>query len=811
MYKNILAVLFIVSISGCNGSGDNSRNPEQNSTGNGNEHNIIYEHNNTSNNSHTNQDANNSSQTDSSDRNVTSDNNDTLNNSSNLNSDDSNITSDHNSTSDNNQTIDYLAPTITLKGANPLILELGQSFRDPGAVAVDDVDGNVEVKVSGSVDTTKAGTYTLTYSVTDSAGNSASVKRVVKVVTILPKNITDKIAVRFLNKATFGATLSDVVHLKELGVQEWLDEQFAMPKSNQPYLTKMIEIAKDADPDNNTYSVEEYLADNDTVFNKNVGSFHSPRFRLASWYDNALRAKDQLRHRTAYALSQIIVESDFEPIFTRRAEALARYFDILYDNALGSYKKLLTDISFNSGMSMFLTFNGSKKHYQNRAGIDVYPDENYAREIMQLFSIGLNKLNMDGTPIKDKNGNLIPTYTQEDVNELAKVFTGFDIKRNNRYGLVGFRRGDLTHRVEFTATYHDNGEKRVLGETIPAGLSGDDDVKAAIDIIFHQPSVAPYIAKKLIMRLTKSNPSPAYVQRVALAFKNSDFDSKEAVKAVFLDPELWDDLKSNRVIKFKEPQIAMTQFLRVFYAKPMPKWYFCGYGAPRDENASNCHIATNSFLFNDTRSYLGQGAGLAPTVFNFYDDGFIPNDENFKSQKIVAPELQIQTDSVLIKFSKQIYNYLALYENKNILDKPYWKNGKLIRFNSYEELFKSQVHIVLYYIGADKLIIDAKDEYELTEMVIDGDSDGDYEHLGEKNEDGYTDGKEALRALIDFEDKKLTGGMLSQEEKNILYEKLKDRIYNSYYKAYPKRREVYERIIVPTILSIVTSSKYMVE
>jgi len=253
----------------------------------------------------------------------------------------------YNNTNSNYNTKDTKSPKITLNGDNPLILELGQSFRDPGAVAIDDVDGNVEVSVSGSVDTEQLGTYTLTYSATDSAGNSASVKRVIKVVTVLPKNITDKIAIRFLNKATFGATMDDVAHLKEIGVEKWLDEQFAMSKSDQPYLRKMIEIAKDADPDNNTYSVEEYLSDNDIVFNKNVGSFHSPRFRLASWYDNALRAKDQLRHKVAYALSQIIVESDFEPIFTRRAEALARYFDILYDNALGSYKKLLTNISFN--------------------------------------------------------------------------------------------------------------------------------------------------------------------------------------------------------------------------------------------------------------------------------------------------------------------------------------------------------------------------------------------------------------------------------------------------------------------------------
>jgi len=611
-------------------------------------------------------------------------------------------------------------------------------------------------------------------------------------------------AIRFLNKATFGATLADIKHLKEVGVEKWLDEQLTLPKSDQPYLRKMIEIAKSARPARNTYSVEEYLADNDIVFNKNAGSFHSPRFRLTSWYENVLNEKDQLRHKVAYALSQIIVESDFEPIFTRRAEAIARYFDILYDNALGSYKKLLTDISFNSGMSMFLTFNGSKKHYKNSAGIDVYPDENYAREIMQLFAIGLNKLRMDGTPIKDEKGNLIPTYTQEDVNELARVFTGFDIKRNSRYGLVGFLRGDLTHRVEFTEKYHDFGAKNILGETIPANLSGDDDVKSAIDIIFHQSSLAPYIAKKLIMRLTKSNPSPNYIRRVALAFKNSNFDLKATIKAIFLDPELWDDLENDRIIKFKEPQIAMTQFLRNFYTKPMPKWYFCGYGHPEDENASNCDVVKNHLLFNDTRDYLGQGAGLAPTVFNFYDDNFIPSNKEFKNQKLVAPELQIQTDSVMIGFSNQIYIYMAMYEKENIVDKPYWKKDKLIKYNSFEEFFKALAHNILYYVGADKIMLDAKDEYAFTEQIIDGDTNGDFVNL-----DSYT-GKKALKAFIDFEDKKLTGGMLSQEEKDVLYNKIKDTVYNQYIKEV-KRKAVYERIIVPVVRSIVTSSKYMVE
>ena len=639
----------------------------------------------------------------------------------------------------------------------------------------------------------------------------------------IPKGdaLTDKMAIRFLNKATFGATTQSVEELRKVGVVNWVDKQLATTKLEQPYLKEMIRISKEAEPDNNSYSIEEYLADNDKVYNKNVGSFHSPRYRLSAWYNYALNSDDQLRHKLTYALSQIIVESDFEPIFTRRAEALARYFDILYDNAFGSYKKLLKDISFNSGMSMFLTFNGSQKKHQNKAGVWVYPDENYAREIMQLFSIGLNKLNIDGTPIKGKDGKLIPTYTQNDVNELARVFTGWDLKRNNRYGQVGFKRGDLTHKVEFSENYHDDGEKHLLGKTIPAGLGGEEDIKSAVDIIFSQPSVAPYISKNLIMRLTKSNPSPEYVQRVATVFRDSEGDLKKTVKAILLDSELWDDLKNDKLIKYKEPQIAYTQFLRTMHVKPIPAWYFCAYGKPQDDSASNCQKAKNSYLFNDTRAFLGQGAGLAPTVFNFYDNDYIPNDSALKEAKFKAPELQIQSDSVLIKFHNRINEDLSHWE-KIAIEESYYKdkNATWHQYKTVQNFINKAPavgNIPLYYVGANKMLLDASEEYNVLEMVIDGDSDGDFKNLQDFRENNYTDDEKALKTLIEFEDKKLTGGVLTQEEKDAIYNNLKGRMYNKYDDPEvsnghsTKRLQLYYYTILPVIKAIVTSSAYMVE
>jgi len=634
----------------------------------------------------------------------------------------------------------------------------------------------------------------------------------------IPKDINRTIAIRFLNKATFGATEESIKELQTKGVVKWVEDQLNMSYDENIYLTKMIILAKQAQPDLYEDSVDDYLADNDIVFNKAAASFQSPRFRMTAWFDVAINSPKQLRYKTAYVLSQIIVESDFEPMFLRRAEALATYFDILAKDAFSSYQKLLEDISFSSGMGLFLTYNGNKKVYLNDAGVSVYPDENYAREIMQLFSIGLNELNLDGTPKRDSNGNLIPTYTQTDVNEIARVFTGWDLKSSWRassdsssdtYGLVGFNVGDFTHNLEFTAEYHDFGEKHVLGETIPADLSGEDDIKRVISIIMKQPSVAPYISKNLIMRFTKSNPSPAYVQRVATVFRNTNGNLKEVVKAILLDPEFWDDLKNGKIEKFREPLMAYTQFLRTFKASPMELYFFC-LDAP-DETASNCQKVTNSYLFNDPRDYLNQGAGLAPNVFNFYDNEYIPNDEYFKVNNLVAPELQIQTDSMLINYSNNYYSTLIRREKNYILAQTYTIDDEEVVYdNLYDFIIDSPKldwrAIWVYYRGDDKYILDMTDEYD----VIKEAAGGSFDNIHYYKDDGedVLDRKISW-ALINHLDNKLLGNRLSYEEKNYIVETIvaSGIITNdSSHKA-----QVYKNLILPMVRFIVTSDKYMTE
>ena len=649
------------------------------------------------------------------------------------------------------------------------------------------------------------------------ANNNASAALL---ISIEKTTLDDATAIRFLNKATFGATTQSIEELKNKGVEKWIDEQLAMPLNDNQYLIKMIKLAKKMSPEINPNTVNQYLADNDIVFNKEKASFDSPRYRMSSWFDTVLMSKDQLRQKVTYALSQIIVESDFEPIFTRRAEALANYFDILQRHAFGTYEGLLNEISLSSGMGVFLTFNGSKKEYTNEANTAIYPDENYAREVMQLFSMGIMKLNLNGTPILDAKGNPVPTYTQEDVNQLARVFTGWDLKSTKFYGRVGFSRGDYTHPLEFTASFHDNGEKKILGDTIASGIGAENEIKKAISIIMSQNSVAPYIAKNLIMRLTKSNPTTGYIQRVASVFQSTNGDLKAVTKAIFLDEELWNDIENKTVVKFKEPVVAYTSFLRAFNAKPFPKWYYCGYGKPSDDTASNCQVVENSFLFNDLRETLNQAPGLAPTVFNFYDNDFIPNSTAFKTSKSVAPEIQIQSDSVFINLSNTIRNNLFKWEKNYLLNLGMGNPKK--RYDTLEAYVNdapSRRYIPTYYVGANKMLLDVSTELDVMEKVIDGNTNGDFINLKHYSE---SDGKDklAVEKLVSFLNLKLTGGLLTQQQESIIANNLKDRIFRKYNvqngesvdeSKYNKTRQLLEHVIFPAIRAVVTSNVYMTE
>jgi uncharacterized protein (DUF1800 family) len=664
-------------------------------------------------------------------------------------------------------------------------------------------DKSQEVEVHGEVGTTvwvngekrgtiaSNGTATITLDTSGGEGiktfsivlRDASANESEALTFNIEKQISDATAIRFLNKATFGANKKSLKLFKEEGILAWLDRQLSLPNSpTHRHLRRTITLAKKFEPSNHTATVEEYLADNDTVFNKNVASFQMRRYQMSAWFETAMNDRDQLRNKMAYALSQIVVESMAEPIFTRRAETLADYFDILTKHALGNYKDLLLDISHSSSMSLYLTFNGNRKAYQE-GSTTIYPDENYAREIMQLFTIGLHQLNLDGTPKLDAQGNTIPTYTQEDITEVARVFTGWDIKRNPRYGMIGFTRGDLTHPIELTAEYHDGEAKHILGETIPAGLGASEEIERFIDILMAHQNVAPFISKQLIMRLVKSNPTPAYVERIAEVFNDNGEgvkgDLKAVVKAIFLDPEFWNDTTPQ---KFKEPTIAWTQVLRAFNA----------------QNYDTFRVKGNDFDINDAffinAPYLGQSPSRAFSVFNFYDNDYTPNDDFFKNNQLVAPEVQIQNDSVLIS----INNYFAYNLKRQERRHPNgWGN-----------------------IGRDRYLVDCSDEYNLVEKALEGSVDEHFEPLNSvtrandttADADGVTNRDRAIKALINFVDAKLTGSRTTVSKRELLFEHFKEAFYEKkLIRADDPELKIYENIIVPIVVAIATSETNMVE
>ena len=609
----------------------------------------------------------------------------------------------------------------------------------------------------------------------------------------IPKQIDDYMAVRFLNKATFGATNENIAQLKKLGVLGWLDKQLNMPLNDENmHLRKSIQTAIAFEGNFfNVKPMDEYLADNDTYFH-GFNVFFMPNYQISAWFDTSLLQKDELREKLAYALSQIVVLSTAEPLFVRRTEAVSRHYDILRNNAFKTYKELLLDVSYNSPMSLYLTYHGNKKTYV-KDGATVYPDENYAREIMQLFSIGLKKLNLDGTPILDKDGNTIPTYNQKDITEVARVLTGWDMKRNRRFGQVAYSSGDLTHPLEFTSEYHDYGAKTILGKTVPAGLEGKEDIEALVDILMNHQNAAPFISKILIQRLTKSNPSPSYVKRVAEVFndngKGVKGDLKAVTKAIFTDEEFWQDIKSKKVVKFKEPLVAFTGILRAFHVQRFPKFQSAVRGTTVD---------IKDMLYFSDPNFLGEVPGRAPTVFNFYDKEFIPNIKYFKDNHLVAPELQIQTQAQVINFHNSLNTILRTYAK--ILKPNGWGNAK----STY------------------RFLLDFKDEFDVIEKELDGVADRNvsefdksvtYEQDKEKYKPNKTPRERALKALIEHLDKKLTGSILPTSFKDELFKRYIEVFYDPTVtgKGDDTLKEIYKDIVVPSVLAIVTSRYYMSE
>lgn len=455
---------------------------------------------------------------------------------------------------------------------------------------------------------------------------------------------------RFLAHSTFGANHELIEAVDQQGYEAWLEEQFALEPT---YVTPAMEDF-----------IDRFQAEEEEL-----------RYFLGTWWHLAITAEDQLRHRVALALSEILVVSIFQ---AENAYGPASYHDVLVEHALGNYRDLLFDVSMHPIMGQYLS------HYNNPKAIPAYnirPDENYAREIMQLFSIGLFKLNPDGTRKLDNNGNPIPTYDNEDIRQMARVFTGLgpgefvpEAYEESDYTEPAFGAPfyfiDPTVPMKVYSEWHEPGAKVLLKEkTLPAGQTGLKDINDAIDFLFNHPNVGPFISKQLIQRLVKSNPTPEYVGRVAAAFANNGQgvrgDMKAVVKAILMDAEArnCNSLPNPVNGRLKEPIIRYTQLLR-------------GFDITNEEDA---FILPGFELLELTQ----QNVLSSPTVFNFFQPDFQPNGP-IAEANLVGPEYQILNSVTSIGYIN-LSIYWTLGEAPMLIE-GLPSNGDEVTFNSELQL-----------------------------------------------------------------------------------------------------------------------------
>jgi len=354
------------------------------------------------------------------------------------------------------------------------------------------------------------------------------------------------------------------------------------------------------------------------------------------WWRNTIAAEDQLRQRTAFALSQIFVVSATDGLGDEQP-GLANYYDILTRHAFGNYRELLEEITLNPIMGEYLSMKGNHKP---DAGLNLRPDENYARELLQLFSIGLSMLNDDGSAINDAEGVPLPTYDQDTVEAFAHVFTGWHFAN-----AVNFRwpkNKDFINPMVAWPEYHDTGEKKLLnGFVIPAGQSAEKDLDDALDNIANHPNVGPFIVKHLITKLITSNPSPEYVYDVVQVF-NKNAQGERGREGHQANPQTFG--------KVKEPLMRITQLWRAF--------------APTSIHPD--------FNYGWVGNELQQSPLRSPSVFNFFSPDF-SQPGPIRNDGLVSPEFEIIDETSIISMTSRLlsnslwsHNYKVSSDSKRV-------------------------------------------------------------------------------------------------------------------------------------------------
>jgi len=419
----------------------------------------------------------------------------------------------------------------------------------------------------------------------------------------LPASDTD--ALRFLQRATFGPDDASLQRVQYLGYATWLQEQMELPPSfEEPWLAS--------------------LAGNGTAL--------SQRDRQEVWWRNAIRGRDQLRQRIALALSEIFVVSDRNDALADDVVGLASYYDMLSQHAFGSYRDLLEQVTLHPMMGVYLGMLRNRKPDPLR---NIRPDENYAREVMQLFSIGLVELNQDGTSRLDGGGNEIATYTQADIEGLAHVFTGWNYAGATSWS--GASPNNLP--MAPNESFHDRDQKVIVGGAVfAAGRDARPELDDALDVLSFHPNVAPFLSRQLIQRLVTSNPTPAYVARVAAVWADDGEGQRgnlgAVVRAILLDDEaMHGQLRAPATFgKLREGLLQQTAVWRLCHARAQNGLY----------------------AFSNPESSFGQAALRADTVFNFFRPDYVPQGE-LSTLSLAAPEFQVLDQNTAIASNNQLY------------------------------------------------------------------------------------------------------------------------------------------------------------
>ena len=482
-----------------------------------------------------------------------------------------------------------------------------------------------------------------------------------------PSARSDAEAARFLLQAQAYATTADIAAVRANTFANWLGMQYAKPVG--PTGWDWLNARGYATIDSTTRYFDNTYPGDYMIWNQ------------------LMTAPDALRKRCALALSEFFVVGLSGLDFAWRSHGIAAWWDLLVAHAFGNFRQLLEAVTLNPAMGYYLNTKGNLK--ENTA-TGRQPDENYAREVMQLFTIGLYQLNLDGTEKRDAQGNRIESYTQADVTNLARVFTGYDVDLSqnvNTYDAVLNRNIPNTTAARLpmvlNASRHSTLAATFLGANVPANTPGAAALKTALDTLFNHPNVGPFFGRQMIQRLVTSNPSRAYVARVAAAFNNNGSgvrgDLKAVWSAILLDEEARNPagLTQSSFGRLREPMLRLVQWGRTFgITSALGSW--------KIGDLSN------------TASQLGQSPLRSPSVFNFFRPGYVPPSTALATSKAVAPEFQIVNESTVGGY----LNYLqGVVRNGLYVNAPDQPNAGSNASNGYD--------ITAAYTGELALVSDA--------------------------------------------------------------------------------------------------------